>query len=97
MNVRAGAIDDPLLAAVERLDGAMSRIEGLTTRLRARAERAESDVDEARNSDVDRARLAEALDAARGRESDLQLAAQGASDALDQAIGELRDMMAQEE
>jgi|TARA_R110000868_G_scaffold107263_3_gene293376 predicted nucleic acid-binding Zn-ribbon protein len=90
MTVRPNSADDPLLAAVTRLNGALARIEGQTKKLRGRVERAESAAVGARDSDDDRARLADALDTARAREAELQQAAQEASEALDRAIGELR-------
>ena len=90
MNVRPDVPNDPLRDAVARLDGAMSRVERVAGRMRARVERAEAAADQARNADDDRARLAEALDLARGREAALHAAAQDASDALDRAIAELR-------
>ena len=92
MNVRSDVPPDPLKTAVARLDGAMTRVESVARRMRQRVEQAESSAEEARNADVDRARLAEALDAARGREAALQEAAEAASDALDRAITDLRDM-----
>jgi len=90
MNVRPDVPNDPLRDAVARLDGAMSRVERVAGRMRARVERAEAAADQARNADDDRARLAEELDLARGREAALHTAAQDASDALDRAIAELR-------
>ena len=90
------ASQDPLAHAAARLDGAMARVERLAARLRARAEAAEAAAADARNADTDRALLAEALDAARSREAALSDAAQSASDALDRAIGDLREW-AQEE
>ena len=96
MNVRSELPSDPLKEAVARLDGAMTRVERVAGRMRARVERAETAADQARKTDDDRARLAEALDSARGREVALQEAAQAASDALDRAIGELRDMVGED-
>lgn len=97
MNVRSELPPDPLQEAVARLDGAMTRVERVAGRMRARVERAETAADQARNADDDRARLAEALDEARGREAALHQAAQDASDALDRAIEELRILAAEEE
>ena len=76
MTSQANSADDPLLAAVTRLNGALARIEGQTKKLRGRVD--------------DRARLADALDTAKAREQALQQVAQETSDALDRAIGELR-------
>jgi ABC-type transporter Mla subunit MlaD len=96
MNVRSELPSDPLQEAVARLDGAMTRVERVAGRMRARVERAETAADQARNADDDRARLAEALDVSRGREAALHQAAQEASDALDRAIEELRTLAADE-
>ena len=96
MNVRSDVSEDPLQAAITRLDGAMSRVEGLAGHLRARAERAELEAAQSRDADDDRSRLAAALDEAQGREAALHQAAQEASDALDRAIGDLRLMMQEE-
>lgn len=96
MNVRTDASEDPLKAAAERLNGAMARIELVTSRLRARAEHAEAAASDVHNADDDRSRLAEALDAARGREAELQIVAQDAAEALDRAIVDLRVMMDEE-
>lgn len=96
MNVRTDASEDPVKAAADRLNSAMARIEGVTTRLRARAEAAEATVGDARNADDDRARLAEALDASRSREAELQIVAQQASETLDRAIDDLRVMLDEE-
>ena len=90
MNVRSETHDDTLRAAIKRLDGAMSRVEGVTSQLRNRAEAAEKIAAQALEVDVDRARLAEALDAARGKEAVMQVAAQEASDTLERAIEDLR-------
>jgi len=96
MNVRPDMPEDAIEAMVARLDAAMSRVEGAGRAMRTRVERAERAAMEARDSDADRANLAEALDQARGREALLQEAAQTASDALDGAIEDLRKLMAEE-
>lgn len=96
MSVRSDSSADPLAAAVRRLDVAMTRIEEVTARLRARAQNAEMATTEARDANADRALLAEALDGARGREAVLQMAAQEASDALDRAIEDLRLVVGEE-
>ena len=90
MDMRSDIAHDPLVDAVRRLDGAMSRIERVTTRLQARVSRAESALSEGLDADIDRARLAEALDKAKSREDELAQAAQEAADVLDAAIEELR-------
>ena len=97
MNVRPDAQADPLVAAVARLDGAMGRVEQVARRMRQRVARAEAEAEQSRDADGDRARLAEELDIARGREAALQDAVQAASDALDGAIEELRDLAREEE
>lgn len=96
MNVRSDVSEDPLQAAISRLDGALSRVEGVAGQLRARAERAELEAAQSRDADDDRSRLAAALDEVQGRETALHEAAQEASDALDRAIRELRVMMQEE-
>ena len=96
MNVRADMPEDALEAVVARLDTAMSRVEGVARSMRERVRRAETAAVEARDADVDRANLADALDQARGREAVLQDAAQAASDALDTAITDLRDFLTEE-
>lgn len=96
MNVRADMPEDALEAVVVRLDSAMSRVEGVARSMRERVRLAEAAAIEARDADVDRANLAEALDQARGREAVLQDAAQAASDALDTAITDLRDLLTEE-
>ena len=97
MNVRPDMPEDALEAVIARLDGAMTRVEGAARSMRTRVKRAELAAIEARDSDVDRAHLAEALDQARGREAALQEAAQFASDTLDGAIAELRDLLLEED
>ena len=97
MNVRPDMPEDALEAVIARLDGAMTRVEGAARSMRTRVKRAELAAIEARDADVDRAHLAEALDQARGRETALQEAAQFASDRLDGAIAELRDLLLEED
>ena len=97
MNVRPDMPEDALEAVIARLDGAMTRVEGAARSMRTRVKRAELAAIEARDADVDRAHLAEALDQARGREAALQEAAQFASDTLDGAIAELRDLLLEED
>jgi len=97
MNVPADMPDDALEVVIARLDAAMGRVEGVARAMRARVHRAEAAAIEARDADADRANLAEALDVARGREATLQDAAQFASDTLDGAILELRDLLAEGE
>ncbi len=93
MNVRSDMPEDALEVVVARLDRAMGRVESVARTMRARVRKAEAAAVEARDADVDRANLAEALDEARGREAALQEAAQAASDALDGAITDLRGLL----
>ena len=95
MNVRSDMPDDALGAVVARLDRAMGRVEGVARAMSIRGRQAEAAAIEARDADVDRAKLAEALDEARGREAALQDAAQAASDALDTAIADLRGLLSE--
>jgi Domain of unknown function (DUF4164) len=97
MNVRPDMPEDALEAVIARLDGAMTRVEGAARAMRTRVKRAELAAIEARDADADRAHLAETLDQARGREAALQEAAQFASDTLDGAIAELRDLLLEED
>jgi Domain of unknown function (DUF4164) len=97
MNVRPDTPHDALEAVIARLDTAMGFVEDVARSMRTRVQRAEMAAMEARDADVDRANLAEALDGARGREAALQEAAQAASDALDTAIADLRDLMVETE
>ncbi|MDF1769348.1 DUF4164 family protein [Maricaulis sp.] len=96
MNVRSDMPEDALEVVIARLDKAMGRVEDVARSMRNRVHKAEAAAIEARDADVDRANLAEALDQARGREAALQEAAQMASDTLDVAIADLRDLMAEE-
>ncbi|OLF71746.1 hypothetical protein AWH62_11445 [Maricaulis sp. W15] len=96
MNVRSDMPEDALEVVLSRLDNAMGRVEGVARTMRARVRKAEIAAVEARDADVDRANLAEALDEARGREAVLQDAAQSASDALDSAISDLRGLLTEE-
>jgi Domain of unknown function (DUF4164) len=97
MNVRPDMPEDALEAVIARLDGAMTRVEGAARAMRTRVKRAELAAIEVRDADADRAHLAETLDQARGREAALQEAAQFASDTLDGAIAELRDLLLEED
>jgi hypothetical protein len=71
--------------AVRRLDHALARLEVRVTALASQAESANGGL-----FDQDRSHLAEALDAARGRERDLEAAGAAASTALDRAIAQVR-------
>ena len=86
--------DEGALSALEtaarRLDRAISLLE---TRLDGKTATAKAEVDGL--FDLDRAKLASELDAARGRERELQAAGQEAAKALDQAIHEIRAALSQ--
>ena len=81
---------DPLDAAAARLKAACERVAARVRRLEAEAEEASAGVQVAQNSDEDRARLAEALDAAHAREAALEESAREASEAMGEAIAALR-------
>jgi hypothetical protein len=77
--------DGALDAAMRRLERATAMLE---TRLTGLMSTAKAEVGGL--FDQDRAKLASELDAARGRERELQAAGQQAAEALDQAIAEIR-------
>jgi hypothetical protein len=74
------------------IDQALKRLERAANLLEQRISRriAEADSQSGSAVDADRARLAAELDAARGRERDLEAAGAEASKALDNAIAQLR-------
>ncbi len=74
-----------LEAAIQRLDHAVAQLDLRLEALAAKAEAANTGLFE-----EDRARLAADLDAARGRERDLESAGQQASAALGRAIADIR-------
>jgi len=78
--------------AVRRLDHAIARLEVRMGALSSQAEGANGGL-----FDEDRAQLAAALDASRGRERELEVAGQAASAALGGAIAELRTALAEAE
>jgi hypothetical protein len=71
--------------AVRRLDHALARLEVRMNSLTTQAEGANGEL-----FDADRAKLAAELDAARGREHELEAAGQAASEALERAIARVR-------
>jgi hypothetical protein len=83
-----GQAESTLDAAARRLDRAValleSRLNGLLSTARAEA---------GGLFDQDRAKLANELDAARGRERELKAAGEEAAKALDRAIAEIRHVM----
>ncbi|WP_440958859.1 DUF4164 family protein [Oceanicaulis sp. LC35] len=88
--------DDPLADAVARLDRAVSRVGARLEDYQLRLSAAAGDVEAAHELDNDRARLAAALDEARAREDDLQGAAEEAAQALDDAMADLKALLAEE-
>ncbi|GGE45792.1 hypothetical protein GCM10011367_20700 [Marinicauda pacifica] len=89
--------EDAFEAGRERLQRAIDGVQARIKALQSRAEIAEGEANASRDSDEDRARLAEQLDAARARESALGEAAEDASRSLDEAIEELRRTLGQDE
>jgi hypothetical protein len=81
--------EDLLAAASARLERACARVGARLNELERRCAAAEGEAAASRDSDVDRSRLAEALDAARGREEELTAAAREADAALEAAMAEL--------
>ena len=71
--------------AARRLDHALARLEVRMTALAGQAENANGGL-----FDEDRSQLAAELDAARGRERELETAGQAASQALGRAITQIR-------
>lgn len=88
---------DTLVIALSRFDGAMTRVESLASKLVDRVERAEMEIGASAGADLDRARLAEALDMSKSREAELQGAAEEAAAALDAAIEDLRMIVTEDE
>ncbi len=80
----SGALD----AAIQRLDRALGQLERQVTALAAQASAANGGL-----FDQDRSNLAAELDAARGRERALEAAGAQASEALGQAIVEIRSVL----
>ena len=88
---------DTLVIALSRFDGAMTRVESLASKLVDRVESAEKEIGASAGADLDRARLAEALDMSKSREAELQGAAEEAAAALDAAIEDLRMIVTEDE
>lgn len=83
--------DDPLDAAIRRLDRALAVLDGQVKQLVGRAEGGAGGL-----FDQDRSKLAAELDEARARERELESAGQDASRALGLAIDHIRDALSQE-
>lgn len=81
------------LDAETALDLAVRRLERATALLDSRLDALVSNARAGGAFDQDRAKLAEALDAARGRERELKAAGEEASRALDRAIAEIRSVL----
>jgi hypothetical protein len=77
------------------LDSAVRRLERAATLLESRFDMLAQGAAAAAGGlfDQDRAKLAEELDAARGRERELMAAGEEAADALDRAITEMRQVL----
>jgi hypothetical protein len=86
--MREAGAESALDAAARRLDRAVSMLE---TRMAGLMSSAKAQVDGL--FDLDRAKLAAELDAARSRERELQAAGQEAAIALDKAIVEIRSAL----
>lgn len=80
----SGALD----VAIQRLDRALSQLDRHVTALAAQASAANGGL-----FDQDRSNLAAELDAARGRERELEAAGAQASEALGLAIAEIRSVL----
>jgi len=81
-----------LEAAIQRLDQAVAQLDLRLAALMEKAESANSGLFE-----EDRARLAAELDAAHGRERDLEAAGLQASAALGRAIADIRDALGEDQ
>jgi hypothetical protein len=88
--MREAGAESALDAGARRLDRAISMLE---TRLTGLMSTAKAEVGGL--FDLDRAKLAAELDAARGRERELQAAGREAAQALDKAITEIRSALGQ--
>jgi hypothetical protein len=85
--------DDPIAAAQGRLDAAIERVAQRLTALSLRVDHAVGEADAARENDVDRNRLADALDAAHAREAELLSAVKEAEASVTAALGELEPLL----
>ncbi len=89
MQERGG--DSGLEAAIQRLDRAMTLLEGRVSAAASQARNPAGDL-----FDQDRSHLAAQLDEARGRERELEQAGAQAALALDRAIAEIRAALGEE-
>ena len=90
--MREADAESALDAAVRRLERATALLESRVGGLAAQAQ-----VQAGGLFDEDRAKLADALDAAHGRERDLKAAGEQATLALDRAIAEIRSVLGDED
>jgi hypothetical protein len=81
--------------AESALDIAVRRLERATALLESRLDALLSNAQTGDMFDEDRAKLADELDAARGRERELKAAGEDAARALDRAIAEIRQVLGQ--
>jgi hypothetical protein len=88
--MREAEAEDVLDAAVRRLERATAMLESRMAGLLSTAKAEAGGL-----FDQDRAKLADELDAARGRERELQAAGQQAAQALDKAIAEIRAVLSE--
>ena len=86
--MREGASESPLESAARALDKAVAKLESRMGGLMSTAKAEVGGL-----FDHDRAQLAAELDAARGRERELQAAGQEAAQALDRAIAEIKSAL----
>ena len=89
--------EDPLARASDRLDQAVQSVSRRIQTLEAQLSDAQHTVVATRDSDEDRAKLAASLDEARAREAELNDAVQQATEALDDAMGDIRAVLGLEE
>ena len=90
--MREADAESALDAAVRRLERATALLESRVGGLAAKAQAQAGGL-----FDADRAKLADALDAAHGRERDLKAAGEQATLALDRAIAEIRSVLGDED
>lgn len=91
----AADIRDSGSGTEDALEGAAKRLELAVALLQSRFEQVKKEARQSAGSlfDFDRSKLADDLDAARARESELEEAGREASEALGRAIDELRSAM----
>jgi regulator of protease activity HflC (stomatin/prohibitin superfamily) len=85
--------EDPIAAAAERLSRAVMRVGARLDALTVKLTDAQADLSASRHTDVDRTRLAEALDTAQAREKELLTAIGEAEASVAAALGELEPLL----